>query len=112
MNRSKYSHSARAAHNEVSEERPWSCGLCDYAAARKGTLERHVLIHSNKMTVRNPYFCTGCNQHYSRVHTVRDHIKTSAIRNPQSKCAKEGKVGGLSEEQKRVSEHQKDYDIL
>lgn len=59
---------------DIHGNRRFACNVCDYETQEKGNLEKHKLIHGDKVE------CPVCNK---RVSLLREHLRTH---NPKEKC--------------------------
>ncbi|XP_048836154.1 zinc finger protein 296 isoform X2 [Brienomyrus brachyistius] len=55
-------------------ERPYHCGLCNYACAQSSKLTRHMKTHGARGT-RAPFFCQFCSVPFTVYATLEKHLK-------------------------------------
>jgi hypothetical protein len=99
MNPSASSSDALAG-GQKGNTKPFTCEICGKGYEKKYGLDLHRRSHSQDPNVQWPFFCTACDKRFARQYLASNHLGDA---NPDSKCAKEGTVGGLTDEQKRVS---------
>ena len=57
---------------DVTDEMPYSCGICDKKFKWPRDLKWHQMVHTGE----KPYACNYCNKKFNRPGSVKDHEMT------------------------------------
>ena len=90
-----------------SEEKPYSCTLCEYSSSRSDALKRHMRVHTSE----KPYGCPQCDYSCTQSSTLKVHMRMHTGEKPYSctQCNYSSSRSDALKRHKRVHTGEKPY---